>query len=61
MTRLAALKLALAVSGIALFFWANREDRQTLRWIAIGLVAAAWVLRFAARKPRGDASQGPSM
>jgi hypothetical protein len=49
-------KGVLAVAGILLFLWARDDDQQTLRWIAIGLMIAAWMLRFVekGRRQRGD-------
>ena len=61
MTRVTAAKLALGITGIGLFLWANDPDQQGIRWIAVGLVAAAWMLRFVERGSRNPPSQGPSM
>ncbi len=49
--RVQVVKLALALGGIALFGIGIRVDQFALRWAGIGLVAVAWVLRFA-RPPR---------
>lgn len=45
-------KLVLALAGIACFGVGIRLDHVPLRWAGIGLVAVAWVLRFA--RPRAD-------
>lgn len=41
------LKLLLAVAGLATFFVGMRLGDPRVRWAGIGLVAAAWLLRFA--------------
>jgi predicted permease len=46
MTGNTRIKLALAVAGLALFAAGVRLDNLTLRWIAIGIVAIAFLLRF---------------
>ena len=55
MPRLAAVKLVLVVAGIAAFGLGIRLDSVAIRWAGIGLVAAAWVLRFVKGHPRRDA------
>ena len=55
-------KLVLALAGVMVFFVSTRTGLDVLRWIGIGLVAVAWLLRFV--RPRGGGSgpaQGPSM
>ena len=44
-------KLALLAGGIATFGIGIRVDHVWIRWAGIGLVAVAWVLRFA-KRPR---------
>jgi hypothetical protein len=45
-------KLALALMAAILFAASmRREDSDYLRWIAIGLLAAAVALRFVRRRP----------
>ena len=46
-----AIKLALAVIGLILFGWGIRVDVELYRWIGMGFVVAAWLMRFASRKP----------
>jgi hypothetical protein len=45
-------KLALAVAGIAVWWYGNRTNQPTLGYIGIGLLALAVVLRFIARGRR---------
>ncbi|HYV99126.1 MAG TPA: hypothetical protein VE967_16840 [Gemmatimonadaceae bacterium] len=70
MTAVTTAKVALAVLGIALFFWSNKTGHDTGRLIAIGIMAVAWLLRFVERSERrraepdaesDGADQGPSM
>lgn len=46
MTPLTVLKLTLAVAGIALFGYGVRVDSATIRWVGVGFVAVAALLRF---------------
>lgn len=46
MTGNTRIKLGLAIAGLALFAAGVRLDNLTLRWIAIGIVAIAFLLRF---------------
>lgn len=39
-------KLALAACGIIVFGMGIRLDNVMLRWTGIGVVAAAWLMRF---------------
>lgn len=41
------LKLLLAVAGLGLFFWGVKSESSLIRWAGIGVVAVAWLLRFA--------------
>lgn len=43
----ATVKLALAAAGLGLFGTGVRLDNAAVRWAGIGLVVAAWLLRFA--------------
>jgi hypothetical protein len=45
-------KLLLAAAGILVFGYGVHEDDSLVRWIGIGLIAAAAILRFA-RSRRG--------
>jgi hypothetical protein len=51
-TKVGLAKGALTIAGILLFLWARDEDQQLLRWIAIGLIVAAFMLRFIERGKR---------
>ncbi|MBM3906609.1 MAG: hypothetical protein FJ363_00890 [Gemmatimonadetes bacterium] len=46
MTPRTTIKLILALAGIVLFGAGIRLEMNQLRWIGLGLVAVAWVLRF---------------
>lgn len=52
MTPLTTVKIALAVAGLLAFGYGVRVDSATIRWVGIGFVAAAAVLRFL--RPRID-------
>lgn len=64
MSRVTLAKLVLGVSGIGLFLWANRDEQRMIRWVAVGLVVVAWLLRFVEKGQRhspGSPDQGPSI
>lgn len=46
-----SLKLAIAAVGIGVFFLGIRHANDVLRWTGIGLVAAAFLLRFVRPRP----------
>ena len=53
MSTLTRVKIALALIGIFLFGAGVRLEREELRWIGLGFVVVAWVLRFGGpRTPR---------
>ena len=60
MTPLSHLKLGLAVAGVIIWGYGVRADQSSLRWVGIGFLAAAAVLRFWGRWRRqradGDGS-----
>ena len=41
-----SLKLAMAAVGLAAFFLGVKMQNEVVRWTGIGLVAAAFLLRF---------------
>jgi hypothetical protein len=47
MSTLTQAKIALALIGLVLFGVGVRLEREELRWIGLGFVVVAWVLRFA--------------
>lgn len=57
MTTLTRIKLALALTGVVIFAAGVRFDDGRLRYIGIGFVAAAWILRFV--KPGPPAGPPP--
>lgn len=46
MTSRTTIKIALVLSGIALFGVSIRLNADAYRWAGIALVAVAWLLRF---------------
>ncbi len=50
MTGVTRAKLIVAAVAVALFVIGTRVDNATLRWAAVGLLIAAFLLRFA--RPR---------
>lgn len=52
MSTLTRAKVALALIGLLLFGAGVRLERIELRWIGLGFVIVAWLLRFA--RPRGS-------
>lgn len=49
MTERTIAKLVLALAGLAVFFTAERLELDALRYVGIGLVAVAFLLRFIGR------------
>lgn len=47
--RLSTAKMILAIGGVAVFGAGIRWDSVLVRWVGIGLVAAAWLLRLKGR------------
>ena len=48
-------KLVIAGAGVAVFLTGVRTEIVYLRWIGIGLVAVAFLLRFLGRRDAGGA------
>ena len=61
MTPITIAKLALAAAGIVVFLIGFRTGQQELRWLGIGLVFVAVLLRFMGRRrpPAGPDRRGP--
>ncbi len=51
MTPMTTAKVVLAFAGFAVFIVGVRAELESVRWTGIALVAAAWLLRFATRRP----------
>lgn len=47
MSRASRLKLALAIGALAAFAWGVRTGDERGTWVAIALLAGAFLLRFA--------------
>lgn len=59
MTERTTAKLVIAVAGVAVFLTGVRLELEVVRWVGIGLVAVAFLLRFVGRKSDRPA-QDPS-
>ena len=46
MSRLTRAKVALALIGLVLFGTGVRLERTELRWVGLGFVVVAWLMRF---------------
>ena len=46
MSRTSRLKLALGIGALAAFAWGVRTGDERATWVAIALLAAAFLLRF---------------
>lgn len=58
MSALSQLKLGLALVGLILFGYGMRVDDGRLRWMGIGFLAAAAILRFFGRRRPPDEPPG---
>jgi hypothetical protein len=56
MDRLTLLKVAFAFAGIGLFAFGVRTDNNVVRWVGIGFVIVAFLLRFARKRDRDSAA-----
>ena len=57
MTPITIAKLVLAVAGIVVFYYGWQSGQQEIRWIGIGLVFAAVLLRFIGRRRPPDTTE----
>jgi hypothetical protein len=46
MDRITVTKIALALAGVGMFAYGVRSEDNLVRWIGIGLVVVAFLLRF---------------
>jgi hypothetical protein len=53
-TRSTQIRLALAVIGLLLWGYGQRVDDPTIRWVGIGFLAMALLLRFLPKRLRKD-------
>ena len=58
MSALTRAKIALALTGLALFGAGVRLELSGLRWAGLAVVIAAWLLRFVRPRNEGE-SEGP--
>ena len=54
MDRVTVLKIALALAGVGLFAYGVRSDDTIVRWVGIGCVIAAFLLRFFKKRVPDD-------
>ena len=54
MNQVTIAKLALGIAGVTIFALSMRPGMERLRWVAIGLLAVAFLLRFLGRRPPRD-------
>jgi hypothetical protein len=50
MDRVTVMKIAFALAGVALFAYGVRSDDPIFRWVGIGCVIAAFLLRFVKKR-----------
>ena len=58
MSALTRAKIALALIGLVVFGAGVRFERTELRWVGLGFVVLAWLLRFARRGTEDGAGKG---
>ena len=58
MSTLTQGKVALALIGILLFGAGVRLEREELRWIGLGFVVVAWLLRFLRTRKSEETESG---
>jgi hypothetical protein len=46
MDRITVAKIALALAGVGMFAYGIRSEDNLVRWVGIGLVVVAFLLRF---------------
>ena len=51
MDRVTVAKVACALAGLGIFAYGIRTDNNVVRWVGIGLVIVAFLLRFVRKKP----------
>ena len=56
MDRLTTIKVAFAFAGIGMFAYGIRTENNVLRWVGIGFVVVAFLLRFAKKRDRDPAA-----
>lgn len=54
------IKLGLAVIGLVVFFYGRWVEDDRLRWLAMGFLVAAFLLRFWKPKPPQQAPKPPN-
>ena len=59
MSALPWIKITIAVVGITVWAFGYQRDDSTLRWVGIGLLGVAALLRFYRPRPRGGGDRPP--
>ena len=55
MDRVTVAKIAFALSGVGIFAWGVRSEDKVVRWVGIGFVVLAFLLRFVKKRvPEAD-------
>ena len=54
MDRITVLKIAFALAGVGLFAYGVRAEDNIVRWVGIGCVVAAFLLRFVKKRVPDD-------
>jgi hypothetical protein len=50
MDRVTVAKIAFALAGVGIFAYGIRTEDSVVRWVGIGLVIAAFLLRFVKKR-----------
>ena len=62
MDRITVLKIAFALAGVGLFAYGVRAEDSIIRWVGIGCVIAAFLLRFMKKRvPEPDGALSRSI
>ena len=56
MDRLTIIKVAFAFAGIGIFAYGVRTENEVVRWVGIGFVVVAFLLRFARKRDHDPAA-----
>jgi hypothetical protein len=54
MDRVTVLKIAFALAGVGLFAYGVRSEDTIVRWVGVGCVIAAFLLRFVKKRVPDD-------
>ena len=51
MTRIAMIRFGIAILGLIVWSYGAREDIERMRWLGIGIIVVAFLLRFVGPRP----------